>query len=140
MITSLCWYGSKDHHFILLPGHILYRKPGGHKIFLNLTPAQTILWPQASCIGCDPAAIWNGDPWTHTNIMILSNLLFLFSWVNFRSFRPKLHSMDVRHKLPERQTGEQYQPLRCGAGESCLHREISSPMNTYTPSLANTHH
>ena len=23
---------SKDHHFILLPGHILYRKPGGHKI------------------------------------------------------------------------------------------------------------
>ena len=25
-------YGSKDHYFILLPGHILYRKPGGHKI------------------------------------------------------------------------------------------------------------
>ena len=45
--------------------------------------------PQASCIGCDPAAIWNGDPWTHTNIIKLSNLLFLFSWVNFRSFRPK---------------------------------------------------
>ena len=22
----------KDHHFILLLGHILYRKPGGHKI------------------------------------------------------------------------------------------------------------
>ena len=44
--------------------------------------------PQASCTGCDPTAIWNGDPWTHTNIMKLSNLLFLFSWENFRSFRP----------------------------------------------------
>ena len=32
LIISLCWYGSKDHHFTLLPGHILYRKPGGHKI------------------------------------------------------------------------------------------------------------
>ena len=31
-IISLYWYGSKDHHFILLPGHILYRKSGGHKI------------------------------------------------------------------------------------------------------------
>ena len=29
---NLCWYGSKNHYFILLPGHILYRKPGGHKI------------------------------------------------------------------------------------------------------------
>ena len=26
-------------------------------------------------------------PWTHTNIMKLSNILFLFSWVNFRSVR-----------------------------------------------------
>ena len=48
-----------------------------------------ILWPPASCTGCDPAAIWNGDPWTHTNIMELSNLLFLFSWVNFGSVWPK---------------------------------------------------
>ena len=32
LIISLCWYGSKDHHFILLPGHIMYRKPVGHKI------------------------------------------------------------------------------------------------------------
>ena len=45
--------------------------------------------PQASCTGCDRAAIWNGDPWTHTNIMKLSNLLFLFSWVNIHSVRPK---------------------------------------------------
>ena len=22
-----------------------------------------LLWPQASCTGCDPAAIWNIDPW-----------------------------------------------------------------------------
>ena len=41
-----------------------------------------------SCTGCDPAEIWNGNPWTHTNIMKLSNLLFLFSWVNIRSVRP----------------------------------------------------
>ena len=34
------------------------------------------------------SSIWNGDFLTHTNIMKLSNLLFLFSWVNFRSFRP----------------------------------------------------
>ena len=46
--------------------------------------------PQASCTGCDLAAIWNGDPWTHTNIMKLSNLMFLSSWVNFGSIRPKL--------------------------------------------------
>ena len=32
----------------------------------------------------------NGDPWTHTNIMKLSNLLFLFSWVNFGSVRPSV--------------------------------------------------
>ena len=44
--------------------------------------------PQASCTGCDPAAIWKGDPWTHTNIMKLLKLLFLFSWVNIRSVRP----------------------------------------------------
>ena len=41
--------------------------------------------PQAFCTGCDPAAIWNSDPWTYTNIMKLSNLLFLFSWLNFAS-------------------------------------------------------
>ena len=44
--------------------------------------------PQASCTGCDPVAVWNGDPWTPTNLMKLSNLLFLFSWVNFRSVWP----------------------------------------------------
>ena len=32
LIILLCWYGSKDPYVILLPGHILYRKPGGHKI------------------------------------------------------------------------------------------------------------
>ena len=36
LIISLCWYGSKDHHFILLPGHILYRKSGGHKIVCSI--------------------------------------------------------------------------------------------------------
>ena len=51
---------------------------------------------------------------------------------------PNCNTMNVSH----RQTGEQYQPLRCGAEESCLgyHREIQSPMNTYSPSLTNTHH
>ena len=58
------------------------------KQLLNLTPVQTILWPQASCTGCDLAVIWNSDPWTPTNIMKLSNLLFLFSWVNFASIQP----------------------------------------------------
>ena len=56
------------------------------------------IWPlyklscdhQASCTGCDPAVIWNSDPWTPTNIMKLSNLLFLFSWVNFPSIRPDI--------------------------------------------------
>ena len=28
----LCLYGTKDQYFILLPGHSLYMKPGGHKI------------------------------------------------------------------------------------------------------------
>ena len=45
--------------------------------------------PQASCTGCDPAVIWHRDPWTHTNIIKLSNLLFLFSWLNFASVWPK---------------------------------------------------
>ena len=30
--------------------------------------------PQISCTGCDPAAICNTDPWTHTNIMKLHRL------------------------------------------------------------------
>ena len=55
---------------------------------LNLTLDKLSCDPQASCTGCNPPAIWNGDPWTHTNIMKLSNLLFLFSWVNIRSVRP----------------------------------------------------
>ena len=73
---GICWYGSWQHwsNFWIWP---LYK--------LSCDP-------QASCAGCDPAAIWNGDPWTHTNIMKLSNLLFLFSWVNFRSVRPMKHA------------------------------------------------
>ena len=47
----------------------------------NLTPVQTILWPLASCTGCDPAAIWNIDPWLHTNISRSSNLVYLFRWI-----------------------------------------------------------
>ena len=26
LMILLCWYGAKDQYFILLPGHILYRK------------------------------------------------------------------------------------------------------------------
>ena len=59
------------------------------KQLLNLIPVRTILWPQASCTGCDPAAIWNIDPWPHINMMKLSNLLFLFSWENLTSAWPK---------------------------------------------------
>ena len=72
MTRGICWYGSRQHwsNFLIWP---LYK--------LSCDP-------HVSCTGCDPAAIWNGDPWTHTNIMKLSNLLFLFSWVNFRSDRP----------------------------------------------------
>ena len=44
--------------------------------------------PQASCTGYDPAALWNIDPWFNTNIIKLSNPLFLFSWLNFASVRP----------------------------------------------------
>ena len=32
---------------------------------------------------------YDSDPWTHTHIIKLSNLLFLFSWLNFASVRPK---------------------------------------------------
>ena len=32
----------------------------------------------------------NIDPWSHTNIIKLSNLLFLFSWVNQACVRPSL--------------------------------------------------
>ena len=55
--------------------------------------------PQASCTGCDPAAIWNGDPGTHTNIMKLSNLSFLFSWINFGSVRPNMLFTNARRHL-----------------------------------------
>ena len=69
---GICWYGFWQHwsNFSIWP---LY------KLSCDL---------QASCTGCDLAAIWNGNPWTHTNIMKLSNFLFLFSWVNFGSVRP----------------------------------------------------
>ena len=43
LIISLYWYGSKDHHFILLPGHILYRKPGGSQDSLYRGQIQTLL-------------------------------------------------------------------------------------------------
>ena len=68
----ICWYGFWQHwtSFWILP---LYK--------LSCDPL-------ASCTGCDPAAIWNGDPGTHTNIMKLSNHLFPFSWVNFGSVQP----------------------------------------------------
>ena len=46
--------------------------------------------PQASCTECDPAAIWNIDLWPHTNIIQLSNLLFLFNWLNVASVLPNL--------------------------------------------------
>ena len=75
LITKgICWYGPRQHwsNFWIWP---LYK--------LSCDP-------QASCTGCDPAAIWNSDPWTPTNIMKLSNLLFLFSWVNFASIRPRV--------------------------------------------------
>ena len=69
---GICWYGFWQHwsNFWIWP---LYKLS---------------CYPQASCTGCDPAAIWNGDPWIHSNIMKLSNLLFLFSWVNFGSVWP----------------------------------------------------
>ena len=47
------------------------------------------IWPLYK-LSCDPslpvqdmnrAAIWNIDPWSHNNIIRLSNFLFLFSWV-----------------------------------------------------------
>ena len=69
---GICWYGSRQHwsNFWIWPLH------------------QVSCDPQVSCTGCDPAAIWNSDSWTHTNKMKLSNLLFLFSWLNFASVRP----------------------------------------------------
>ena len=46
----------------------------------------------------------------------------------------QLPFVDLSHGLSESQTGEYYQHLRCGAGESCLgyYTEITSPMNTYS--------
>ena len=43
--------------------------------------------PQASCTGCNRAAIWNIVPGTHTNIIKLWNLAFLFSWINVHRCR-----------------------------------------------------
>ena len=61
------------------------------KQLLNLTPVQTSCDSQASSIRCDPAAIWNSDPWTHAyqhnNIMKLSNLLLLLSRLKFASVK-----------------------------------------------------
>ena len=65
------------------------------KQLLNLTPVQTILWPQASCTECEPTAIWNINPWPHTDIMKLWNLLLLFSRVNLASVRPISHCVGL---------------------------------------------
>ena len=43
LIISFCWYVSKDHHFILLPGHILYRKPSGSQDSLYRGQIQKLL-------------------------------------------------------------------------------------------------
>ena len=55
IIRGICWYGFWQHwsNFWIWP---LY------KLSCDL---------QAFCTGCDPAAIWNSDPWTPTNIMKL---------------------------------------------------------------------
>ena len=75
----------------------LYRGSNSKVAYLNLTPCD----PVASWTRCDPATIWNGDPWTHTNIMKLSNLLSLLSWVTFRSSWPRsiflLYDIFIHH-------------------------------------------
>ena len=55
---GICWYGSRQH-----------RSNFWIKSLYKLSCD-----PQISCTGCDPAAIWNTDPWTHTNIMKLHRL------------------------------------------------------------------
>ena len=72
IIRGICWYGSRQHwsNFWIWPMYKLSCDP------------------QASCTWCDPAAIWHSDPWIHTNIMKLSYLSFLFSWLNFASVWP----------------------------------------------------
>ena len=66
------------------------------RIKVVITPVGPVHTPQASWTGCDPPAIWNDDLWTHTNKMKLSNLLFLFSWVNFRSVRLMISTFRTR--------------------------------------------
>ena len=80
---GICLYGSRQHwrNFWIWP---LYK--------LSCDP-------HASCTGCDPAAIWNGDSWIRTNIMKLSNHLFLFSWVNFRSVRLIIEPICIQTNL-----------------------------------------
>ena len=58
LTRGMCWYGSRQHwsNFWIWP---LYK--------LSCDP-------QTSCTGCDPAAIWNTDPWTHANVMKLHRL------------------------------------------------------------------
>ena len=94
------------------------------KQLLNLTPVQVILWPPGfACTGCDPVAIWNGDPWTHTNTMKLSNLLLLFSWVNFRSVRPIIiDTCRFHYQLRVHATRTDHQ---C-SGIACLQNECQS--------------
>ena len=55
---GICWYGSRQH-----------RSNFWIKSLYKLSCD-----PQISCTGCDPAAIWNTDPWTHTSIMKLHRL------------------------------------------------------------------
>ena len=55
---GICWYGSRQH-----------RSNFWIKSLYKLSCD-----PQISCTGCDPAAILNTDPWTHTNIMKLHRL------------------------------------------------------------------
>ena len=70
------------------------------KTSLNLASLQTILWPQASCIG-----------WQQYEILILgpiptlksSNPVYPFSWVNGASFRPyRSHFIIISDEIPLR--------------------------------------
>ena len=71
--------------------------------------------PQASCTGCDPAAIWNLDPWHHTNIVKLSNLLFLFSWVNLTSVRPICQSICLMNSKKKKKKRNYFSNARHGS-------------------------
>ena len=85
IIRGICWYGFWQHwsNFLIWP---LYKLS---------------CYLQAFFTGCDPVAIWNGDPWTPTNIMIffcfvfVFLFLFLFSRVNFASVRPNITHFTV---------------------------------------------